>query len=159
MSSTRPSLTRTHLLTRNPPKPIHPARAHIYVASTPGERAADLIASFAGSWLFVFIHVVWFALWLLLHLDINLLTLIVSLEAIFLATFVLMTQNRQASKDKSRDDLEASEVGQLFTINQRQLEILEILHALRAEGGETPAGQPSSAPVSLETLGDLSSSH
>ena len=137
MSSARPSLTLTHLLARKPAPPIHPARAHIHIASTPGERAADLIAGFAGSWLFVLLHVVWFTMWLLLRLDINLLTLVVSLEAIFLATFVLMTQNRQASKDKVRDDTEAVEVTQLTTMNQQQLTILaqqnEILALLKAQ--------------------------
>jgi uncharacterized membrane protein len=144
MSNARPSLTLTHLLARKPPPPIHPARAHIHIASTPGERAADLIAAFAGSWLFVLLHVVWFTVWLLLRLDINLLTLVVSLEAIFLATFVLMTQNRQASKDKMRDDTEAVEVTQLTTMNQQQLTILaqqnEILALLKAQVSSATAG-------------------
>jgi uncharacterized membrane protein len=145
MSSTRPSLTLTQLLARKPAPPIHPARARIYTASTPGERAADLIAAFAGSWPFVLLHVVWFTVWLLLHLDINLLTLIVSLEAIFLATFVLMTQNRQASKDKVRDDTEAIEVTQLTTMNQQQLTILaqqnEILALLKAQVSSAVAAE------------------
>jgi uncharacterized membrane protein len=65
------------------------------------------------------------------------LTLIVSLEAIFLATFVLMSQNRQASKDERRDDTEAVEVEQLTIMNQQQLTILaqqnEILALLKAQ--------------------------
>jgi uncharacterized membrane protein len=143
MNSARPSLTLTQLLARKPAPPIHPARARIYLARTPGERAADLIAAFVGSWPFVFLHVVWFTVWLLLRLDINLLTLIVSLEAIFLTTFVLMSQNRQASKDKVRDDTEAVEVTQLTTMNQQQLTILaqqnEILALLKAQ--VSPASQ------------------
>src|SRR5258708_37803742 len=71
---------------------MHPARAPIHAQRTMGAWAADTVASFAGSWLFVGLHVVWFGAWLLLRLDINLLTLIVALEAIFLATFVLMSQ-------------------------------------------------------------------
>ena len=137
MSSARPSLTLTQLLARKPAPSIHPARARIYLARTPGERAADLIAAFVGSWPFVLLHVVWFTVWLLLRLDINLLTLIVSLEAIFLATFVLMSQNRQASKDERRDDTEAVEVEQLTIMNQQQLTILaqqnEILALLKAQ--------------------------
>ncbi len=137
MNSARPSLTLTHLLVRKPAPPIHPARARIHLARTPGERAADLITAFAGSWPFVLLHVIWFTAWLLLRLDINLLTLIVSLEAIFLATFVLMSQNRQASKDERRDDTEAVEVEQLTIMNQQQLTILaqqnEILALLKAQ--------------------------
>jgi uncharacterized membrane protein len=61
----------------------------------------------------------------------------VSLEAIFLATFVLMSQNRQASKDERRDDTEAVEVEQLTIMNQQQLTILaqqnEILALLKAQ--------------------------
>jgi len=143
MNSARPSLILTQLLARKPAPPIHPARARIYLARTPGERAADLIAAFVGSWPFVLLHVVWFTVWLLLRLDINLLTLIVSLEAIFLTTFVLMSQNRQASKDKVRDDTEAVEVTQLTTMNQQQLTILaqqnEILALLKAQ--VSPASQ------------------
>jgi uncharacterized membrane protein len=137
MNSARLPLTLTQLLARKPAPPIHPARARIHLARTPGERAADLITAFAGSWPFVLLHVVWFTVWLLLRLDINLLTLIVSLEAIFLATFVLMSQNRQASKDERRDDTEAVEVEQLTIMNQQQLTILaqqnEILALLKAQ--------------------------
>lgn len=122
---------------------IHPRRRRIHTPPNLGARASDIISAAAGSWPFVWLHVVWFSLWLLLHLDINLLTLIVSLEAIFLAAFVLMTQNRQASKDRVRDDLEASEVEPLFTINQRQLEILEVLHQLRGGNSNAPPAQES----------------
>jgi uncharacterized membrane protein len=151
MSSARPSLTLTQLLARKPAPPIHPARARIHLARTPGELAADLITAFAGSWPFVLLHVAWFTVWLLLRLDINLLTLIVSLEAIFLATFVLMSQNRQASKDERRDDTEAGEVEQLTTMNRQQLTILaqqnEILALLKAQVSPTsPTKQATPTP-------------
>lgn len=71
---------------------------------TAGQRAADGVAGFSGSWRFVFLHVAWFVAWLALRLDINLLTLVVSLEAIFLATFVLMSQNRQAARVQAQAD-------------------------------------------------------
>src|SRR5258706_16260273 len=137
MNSSRRSSPLPQALERKRAPPIHPARARIHLARTPGERAADLITAFAGSWPFVLLHVIWFTAWLLLRLDINLLTLIVSLEAIFLATFVLMSQNRQASKDERRDDTEAVEVEQLTIMNQQQLTILaqqnEILALLKAQ--------------------------
>jgi uncharacterized membrane protein len=104
-------------------------RQHIHLPPDLGAKAADAITSFVGSWLCVGLHATWFVLWLLLRLDINLLTLIVSLEAIFLTTFVMMSQNRQAQKDRIRDDTEANEVDVLYQINQRQLEILEAVHA------------------------------
>src|SRR5258708_12433898 len=107
MNSARPSLILTQLLARKPAPPIHPSRARIHLARTPGELAADLITAFAGSWPFVLLHVVWFTAWLLLRLDINLLTLIVSLEAIFLAPFVFIRPTRQATKHKLRADTEA----------------------------------------------------
>jgi uncharacterized membrane protein len=164
MNSARPSLILTQLLARMPAPPIHPARARIHLARTPGELAADLITAFAGSWPFVLLHVVWFTVWLLLRLDINLLTLIVSLEAIFLATFVLMSQNRQASKDERRDDTEAVEVEQLTLMNQQQLTILaqqnEILALLKAQVSPTsptsptsPAKQATPAPISRASRG------
>jgi len=161
MKSARPSLILTQLLARMPAPPIHPARARIHLARTPGELAADLITAFAGSWPFVLLHVVWFTVWLLLRLDINLLTLIVSLEAIFLATFVLMSQNRQASKDERRDDTEAVEVEQLTLMNQQQLTILaqqnEILALLKAQVSPTsptsPAKQATPAPISRASRG------
>lgn len=114
----------------------HPARQHIHISPSLGARVTDRITSFVGSWPFVLIHAGWFGLWIALRVEafpFGLLTLLVSLEAIFLSTFVMMSQNRQADKDRVRDDTEAEEVQQLFEINQRQLEILTILHQ-RLEG-------------------------
>jgi uncharacterized membrane protein len=79
----------------------HPAVRHWHDtewASSAQNRVADWITRFSGSMGFVYLHIVWFALWLLAHWDINLLTMIVSLEAIFLATFVLISQNRADAK-------------------------------------------------------------
>jgi uncharacterized membrane protein len=93
-------------------------------------KAADVITGFVGSWAFVGIHASWFALWIVLRVEAfpyGLLTLLVSLEAIFLSTFVMMSQNRAAERDHIRDDHEAEEVDVLFQINQTQLEILQLL--------------------------------
>jgi uncharacterized membrane protein len=60
-------------------------------------RIADAITAFAGSMAFVYVHVVWFVLWVSIPLEkypFGLLTMIVSLEAIFLSTFVMISQNR-----------------------------------------------------------------
>ncbi len=71
------------------------------------ERAAHWITEFSGSMPFVYLHALWFGIWIAINLGLvglppfdpfpfGLLTMIVSLEAIFLSTFVLLSQNRQA---------------------------------------------------------------
>jgi CRP/FNR family transcriptional regulator, cyclic AMP receptor protein len=84
------------------------------------EKVADWIAAFSGSITFLMIHVVIFAVWILLNVDwlpgwkppmfdpfpFGLLTMVVSLEAIILSVFVLLSQNRQASKERVRGDIE-----------------------------------------------------
>src|SRR5438045_9488019 len=60
-------------------------------------RLADRVTTFAGSMLFVYIHIVWFACWIGFGVErypFGLLTMVVSLEAIFLSTFVMISQNR-----------------------------------------------------------------
>ena len=85
------------------PIPINPAllkhaeerRQHLE------NRIADTITRFAGSMLFVYLHIIWFAAWIILgveHYPYGLLTMIVSLEAIFLSTFVMISQNRADEK-------------------------------------------------------------
>jgi uncharacterized membrane protein len=64
-------------------------------------RAADAITGFAGSMAFVYIHILWFGCWIGFGVEkypFGLLTMIVSLEAIFLSTFVLISQNRADAK-------------------------------------------------------------
>jgi uncharacterized membrane protein len=60
-------------------------------------RVADKITTFSGSMLFVYIHIIWFGCWIGFGVEnypFGLLTMIVSLEAIFLSTFVMISQNR-----------------------------------------------------------------
>jgi len=76
---------------------------------------AEGISGFAGSIPFIYIHLVWFGLWIAANLGwfgarlrfdpfpFGLLTMVVSLEAIFLSTFILVTQNRQESASELRD--------------------------------------------------------
>jgi uncharacterized membrane protein len=80
--------------------PVHPAllKHREERARSVQNRVADAITAFAGSMWFVYLHVVWFALWIALGVEaypFGLLTMVVSLEAIFLSTFVLISQNRQ----------------------------------------------------------------
>ena len=69
-------------------------------------RIADLITRFAGSMRFVYLHVVAFAVWMLVleQKPWPTLTLVVSLEAIFLSTFVMIGQNRQAAFQQQKAD-------------------------------------------------------
>src|SRR5262249_50914007 len=72
-------------------------------------RIADGVTSFAGSMAFVWIHVIWFGVWIgsgLEHYPYGLLTMIVSLEAIFLSTFVMISQNRADAKRQVVADLQ-----------------------------------------------------
>lgn len=72
-------------------------------ALTLGDKLADFISDFVGSWTFVFIHVVWFVVWIVVPVEpfpFGLLTMIVSLEAILLSTFIMMSQNRAADRDR-----------------------------------------------------------
>jgi uncharacterized membrane protein len=82
------------------------------------DRVADAITTFAGTMRFVYLHAVWFTGWILVNLGVfgrkaifdeypfGLLTMIVSLEAIFLSTFVMVSQNRQAARDNVRADID-----------------------------------------------------
>ncbi len=82
------------------------------------DHAADKITTFAGSMNFVYLHTVWFVVWVLLNVGVfgataifdkfpfGLLTMIVSLEAIFLSTFVMVTQNRLAARANIRSDID-----------------------------------------------------
>jgi uncharacterized membrane protein len=76
-------------------------------------RVADAITSFSGRMVFAYLHVGWFAAWILLNtgrfgvrafdpFPYGLLTMIVSLEAIFLSTFVLVSQNRMGEETERR---------------------------------------------------------
>ena len=82
--------------------PVHPALARQAQerAKAQQNRFADRVTTFAGSMNFVYIHIVWFGCWIAFGIErypYGLLTMIVSLEAIFLSTFVLISQNRADS--------------------------------------------------------------
>ena len=74
-------------------------------------RIADWITGFAGSMNFVYLHIAIFAIWML-FIEKNpwpTLTLIVSLEAIFLSTFVMIGQNRQSAFQQAKADHDFNE--------------------------------------------------
>jgi uncharacterized membrane protein len=79
------------------------------------DRVADRITTFSGSMMFVYLHLLWFGVWVAYNAVVphafdafpfGLLTLIVSLEAIFLSTFVMISQNREAQRSEIRAQLD-----------------------------------------------------
>ncbi|HEX3530932.1 MAG TPA: DUF1003 domain-containing protein [Thermoanaerobaculia bacterium] len=121
------------------------------------EKVADWIAAFSGSLTFLNLHILFFAVWILLNVNwlpgwkpplfdpfpFGLLTMVVSLEAIILSVFVLLSQSRQAEKDRIRGDIEYEvnlkaelEVAQLHEkIDRLHTEALRRLDHLQREVG------------------------
>jgi len=103
------------------------------------DRIADAITAFSGHMAFVYVHVVWFGVWILLNtgrigvrpfdpFPYGLLTMVVSLEAIFLATFVLISQNRLSEEAEHRADL-ALHIGLLT--EHELTRVLQMLDAIQ----------------------------
>ena len=95
-------------------------------------RVADAITAFAGSMNFVYIHAIAFAVWMI-FIEANpwpKLTLIVSLEAIFLSTFVMIGQNRQAAFQQAKADHDFLEQEQELKTNT---ELTRAVHGLAVE--------------------------
>jgi uncharacterized membrane protein len=118
-------------MTQSPPEQHHPV-----VIAQKTARAADLqlkvadaITKFAGSMMFVYIHIVLFAVWMVLAESDPWpkLTLVVSLEAIFLSTFVMIGQNRQAEFTQRKADHDYLE--QETELHQNT-DITKAIHAL-----------------------------
>lgn len=95
-------------------------------------RIADSITGFAGSMRFVYLHAVFFAGWMLLVESDPWprLTLVVSLEAIFLSTFVMIGQNRQAEFQRAKADHDFTTEAQELRANT---EVTRAIHLLTTE--------------------------
>jgi uncharacterized membrane protein len=143
-------------------------------AKSRADRIADAVTRFTGSLKFVYIHLVLFGLWIVLNLpavpfpkfDPTYVTLAMwaSVEAIFLSTFVLISQNRTAELADKRDDLnlqisllaehEATRLIQLVTAIAHRLEIEE------AQNPELEELKRDVAPEKvLDTIGDAERAH
>ncbi len=105
---------------------------------TPIDRVIDTITDFCGSMGFVWVHLVWFGLWLswnvlphLKHFDpypYPLLLMIINLEAIFLTTFILISQNRQSRLAERRNHLDL----QINLLSEQEnTKILSMLEAIQ----------------------------
>ncbi len=108
---------------------------------TLADKIVDQITGFCGRLMFVYVHVVWFAFWIGLNLmhvvsfdpyPFNLLTLTVSLEAIFLSTFILISQNRHGriSERRSHLDLQINLLSE-----QENTKMLSMLQAIEKKLG------------------------
>lgn len=112
-------------------------------------RIADAITRFAGSMPFVYIHIVWFALWIALRVEdfpFGFLTMLVSLEAIFLSTFVMISQNRADEKRAALAEhqwqivqAEERQNEELISLSRQTLELTKEIHSLTKRLGETPS--------------------
>ena len=125
---------------------------------TPTDRLAERIASFCGSMTFVWVHVVWFSCWILLnsipgirHVDpfpFTFLTLIVSLEAIFLSTFILISQNLDSRISERRSHLDL----QLNLLSEQEnTKMIVMLHAIAEKVGADLTQDPNLKALSEET--------
>ena len=107
-------------------------------------RIADQITAFAGSMKFVYIHATLFATWMLVFegRPWPTLTLVVSLEAIFLSTFVMIGQNRQSALEQAKADHDYSDVNKLLVENTELTRTIhgltEDVHGLLFRSAESP---------------------
>ena len=126
MTSSRVLKFIGHELTRRGPLSPALVKHEAERANSLQSRIADVITGFAGSMSFVYVHMVWFAFWVLLPVEkypFGLLTMIVSLEAIFLSTFVMISQNRadarrQVFADNQYEMIQAEQKQNLELIEQ-----------------------------------------
>jgi uncharacterized membrane protein len=115
-----------------------------------GDRLADWITASVGTMKFLYFNAVWFAVWIVINLGLisglqqfdpfpfGLLTMVVSLEAIFLSLFVLISQNRSDAKDRLRSELDYRvnvkaevEIGQLHEkVDAVREEVLQAIHMM-----------------------------
>ena len=135
----RAGLDRQHPQLRLEPSPAAVRHADERAKSIEN-RIADRITAFAGSMPFVYIHVIWFGCWIGLrveHYPFGLLTMIVSLEAIFLSTFVMISQNRADAKRQAIADQQWQTVRkedeqneELLDLSHQILELTKAVHAV-----------------------------
>ena len=122
-------------------------------------RIADAITSFSGRMVFAYVHIVWFGIWILLNtgrfgvrafdpFPYGLLTMVVSLEAIFLSTFVLISQNRLSEETERRADLDLH----IGLLTEHELtRVLQMLDAIQDKMGVVDHENSELADLEMET--------
>jgi uncharacterized membrane protein len=123
------------------------------------DRIADAITSFSGRMIFAYVHIVWFGIWILLNtgwfglrafdpFPYGLLTMVVSLEAIFLSTFVLISQNRLGKETERHADLDL----QIGLLTEHELtRVLQMLDAIQGKLGIIDHKNSELADLEMET--------
>lgn len=127
-------------------------------ARTPADRIAEAIAGFCGTMTFIWLHVIWFSAWIFInlipgipHIDpfpFTFLTLVVSLEAIFLSTFILISQNHETriSERRSHLDLQLNMLSE-----QENTTMLAMLKAIAVKVGADLSQDPHLQALSQKT--------
>lgn len=129
---------------------------------TAGEKIAEYVAAFCGSMAFVYIHIIWFGAWIIINAGIwvfdpfpfTFLTLCVSLEAIFLSTFILISQNNETRLTERRNYLDL-QINMLA--EQESTKTLEIVKRIADKVGidhVDPATKELLEPIEPEALLD-----
>lgn len=140
----------TEVAAKPEPRKHHPALVAVAEqrAADTQLRVADAITKFAGSMQFVYVHIVLFAVWMLVFEKSPwpTLTLVVSLEAIFLSTFVMIGQNRQAGFQQAKADHD-------FAVSEQELhtntELTKAIHAMTQQlHTHLVTGKPGTPPTS-----------
>jgi uncharacterized membrane protein len=123
------------------------------------DRLADAITAFSGRMVFAYVHIVWFGVWILLNtgwvgvrafdpFPYGLLTMVVSLEAIFLSTFVLISQNRLSAETEHRADLDLH----IGLLTEHELtRVLQMLDAIQDKLGIDNHENSDLADLEMET--------
>src|SRR5438034_11178397 len=121
-------------------------------------RIADFVTRFAGSMPFVYIHAVFFAAWIVSGIEsfpYGLLTMIVSLEAIFLSTFVMISQNRADEKREALADHqwqlvqeEKQQNEELLSISHQLLDLTKEVHSMTGRVQQLVQGPGEAGPKS-----------
>jgi uncharacterized membrane protein len=153
MNTTQPAAHHSRFVLEANPVLVEHARDR---AESVQNRIADRITTFAGSMAFVYISIIWFASWIGFGVEkypYGLLTMIVSLEAIFLSTFVMISQNRADAKRQIVADqqwtvvqVEDKQNIELLDLSHQILELTKQVHAIaKAQPNPAPPA-PSSDP-------------
>ena len=142
----QPTTARPRIHLQLEPSPVLVEHAEQRAASVQN-RIADRITDFAGSMVFVYLHLLWFGCWIGFGVEgypYGLLTMIVSLEAIFLSSFVMISQNRADARRQVIAAAQWRTVQEEDKQNQELLDlsnqILELTKAIHARTGSQAGG-------------------
>lgn len=127
---------------------------------TVGEKISEGIAAFCGSMVFVYVHVLWFGAWIILNsttyrfdpFPYTFLTLVVSLEAIFLSTFILISQNHETQLSERRNHLDLQINMLAEQENTKMLELLGLIAEKVGVAASDPAMEILTEEVDPKTL-------